>query len=431
MVDDRWGRPAVTVGSSCRRRSGALSAVDGDTIAIAAGTARRTAVPLVVVLASGGTDVDGGVDALVGWGRAARALVDCSGIVPIVVAVTGPAVSGSALLLGLADLVVMTADAHAFVSGPGMVAQMTGARLTPAELGGAGVHGRTTGVAARVVASAADLDDEVAELLAHLPASTDEAPPRWVSEDPTDRPTTAAAGLLPTGATASYDVRGVIADVIDDGAFLELRAPWAPNLVTALAAVDGRPVGIVANQPRSLAGTLDIACSHKGARFVSFCDAFNLPLVTLVDTPGFYPGKDMEWRGMIRHGAQLAFAYARATVPRVSVTLRKSYGGAYIVMDAKTTGCDLNLAWPTAEIAVMGASGAVGILHRRADPAERPALVAAYEQEYLNPWVAADRGYLDTVIDPADTRRELAAALDLLATNRERLVPRHHDNLPL
>jgi len=237
--------------------------------------------------------------------------------------------------------------------------------------------------------------------------------------------------MLPAGATASYDVRGVIGDVVDDGAFLELREQWAPNLVTGLATVDGRPVGLVANQPQALAGTLDIACSHKGARFVSFCDAFNLPLVTLVDTPGFYPGKDMEWRGMIRHGAQLAFAYARATVPRVSLTLRKSYGGAYIVMDSKTMGCDLNLAWPTAEIAVMGAEGAVGILHRRADPADRPDLVADYEERYLNPWVAAERGVIDLVIDPADTRRELAAALDLLATKRERLAPRRHDNLPL
>ncbi|HYF45412.1 MAG TPA: carboxyl transferase domain-containing protein, partial [Acidimicrobiales bacterium] len=229
----------------------------------------------------------------------------------------------------------------------------------------------------------------------------------------------------------SYDARDLVRCLVDDGELLELREAWAPNLVTALASLGGRPVGVVANQPRAIAGTLDIAASQKGARFVAFCDAFNLPVLTLVDTPGFYPGKDLEWRGMIRHGAQLAFAYARATVPRVGLTLRKSYGGAFIVMDSKTMGCDLHLAWPTAEIAVMGAEGAVGILHRRADETERASRVEAYEEAYLNPWVAAERGYIDAVIAPEDTRRELAAALELLSTKREQLRPRRHDNLPL
>jgi acetyl-CoA carboxylase carboxyltransferase component len=195
--------------------------------------------------------------------------------------------------------------------------------------------------------------------------------------------------------------------------------------------VDGRPVGIVANQPVAVAGTLDIAASQKGARFVAFCDAMNLPLVTLIDTPGFYPGKDLEWRGMIRHGAQLAFAYARATTPRVAVVLRKAYGGAYIVMDCRAMGSDLYLAWPSAEIAVMGARGAVEILHRGEPPDRRAELEAAYEERFLNPYVAADRGLVDAVIEPADTRRELAAALAMLATKRERLVRRSHDNTPL
>jgi acetyl-CoA carboxylase carboxyltransferase component len=195
--------------------------------------------------------------------------------------------------------------------------------------------------------------------------------------------------------------------------------------------VGGRPIGIVANQPQTLAGTLDIAASQKGARFVAFCDAFNLPIVTLVDTPGFSPGKDLEWRGMIRHGAQLAFAYARATVPRISLTLRKSYGGAYIVMDSKTMGNDLALAWPTAEIAVMGAKGAVEILHRGASADERAALEADYEERLLNPYRAAERGLLDAVIDPAESRQEIDAALEVLATKRERLMPRPHDNTPL
>ena len=426
-VDDTLGRPAMVVRSVSDRRAGALGQSDGHTIADAARAARQSGLPLVLVLASSGADVYEGIDSLVGWGRAAREVTECSGVVPVLAALVGPAVSGPALLLGLADHVVMTADAYAYVSGPMMVRQMTGNVISTAGLGGAGTHQRSTGVAARVVATAADVERELDELLAHLPDSVDDEPPRWSCDDPVDRPTPEAGELLPAGATASYDVRAVVRSVVDDGAFFELREHFAPNLVTGFATVDGRPVGVVANQPQQLAGTLDIACSHKGARFVSFCDAFNLPLVTVVDTPGFYPGKDMEWRGMIRHGAQLAFAYARATVPRVGLTLRKSYGGAFIVMDSKTMGCDLHLAWPTAEIAVMGAEGAVGILHRRADETERASRVEAYEEAYLNPWVAAERGYIDAVIAPEDTRRELAAALELLSTKREQLRPRRHD----
>ena len=410
--------------------AGPSSAADGDTIALAARTARQSGVPLVLVLASSGADVIDGVDALVGWGRAAKELVACSGIVPILAALVGPAVSGPALLLGVADIVVMTPSSYAYVSGPRMVRQMTGAMISSEELGGVGAHQRSTGVAARVVPME-EVDDALADLLAYLPDSNDDEPPRWPTSDPVDRATPDAGAILPAESTAGYDVRSVIRSIVDDDEFLELRELYAPNLVTGFATVDGRPVGIVANQPQQLAGTLDITCSHKGARFVSFCDAFNLPLVTLVDTSGFYPGKDMEWRGMIRHGAQLAFAYARATVPRVGLTLRKSYGGAFIVMDSKSMGCDLHLAWPTAEIAVMGAEGAVGILHRRTATAERPALVVDYEEQYLNPWIAAERGYIDAVIDPADTRRELCAALEVLSTKRELLAPRRHDNLPL
>jgi acetyl-CoA carboxylase carboxyltransferase component len=219
--------------------------------------------------------------------------------------------------------------------------------------------------------------------------------------------------------------------LVDDGDLLELKAGWAPNLVTAFAAIDGRPVGIVANQPQALAGTLDISASQKGGRFVAMCDAFNLPLVTLVDTSGFYPGKDLEWRGMIRYGAQMAFAYARATVPRVNVTLRKSYGGAYIVMDSKYMGNDLAFAWPSAEIAVMGAKGAVEILHRRLDLDERAVKEREYEERLLNPYIAASRGSVDAVIDPGETRKILADALTLLASKRERLPRRRHDNTPL
>ncbi|MSY13114.1 MAG: methylmalonyl-CoA carboxyltransferase, partial [Actinobacteria bacterium] len=240
-----------------------------------------------------------------------------------------------------------------------------------------------------------------------------------------------AGALIPPTSTGSYDVRKVIEALADDGEYMELRARWAANVVTAFATVDGRPVGIVANQPVALAGTLDIPASQKAARFVTFCDAFNLPIITLVDTPGFYPGKDLEWRGMIRHGAQLVFAYGRATVPRICVILRKSYGGAYIVMDSKKMGNDLCLAWPWAELAVMGAGQAAAILQRRATPEEKAEFERDYAERLLNPYVAAERGFVDAVINPAETRSIIANALTVLQDKRERLQSRKHDNTPL
>jgi len=249
--------------------------------------------------------------------------------------------------------------------------------------------------------------------------------------DSDERSTPEAGELIPESSTGSYDVRSVIEALVDDGYQLEMRPRWATNVVTSLASIAGYPVGIVANQPMSLAGTLDIPASQKAARFVNFCDAFNLPIVTLVDTPGFYPGKDLEWRGMIRHGAQLVFAYGRATVPRICVIMRKSYGGAYIVMDSKKMGNDLCLAWPWAELAVMGAGQAAAILQRRATPEERAAFEEDYSERLLNPYIAAERGYVDAVVTPEDTRRELCAALHMLRDKRERLVSRKHDNTPL
>jgi acetyl-CoA carboxylase carboxyltransferase component len=425
-------RPAVVCAVDPSHRRGALSAEDGATIAHAADSARHQRIPLVLQIASGGADVHGGIAALHGWGVAAKAIVGCSGVVPLIFAVTGPAVSGPALLLGLADHVVMTADAYAFVSGPHMVQAFTGVPVTTAGLGGPGPHARMTGVVSLLVHDETEAWAAIAELVSLLPAHADELPPRFTNGDPVDRAVPEAEAIIPASAMGSYDVRDVARSIVDDGELLELRASWAANLVTMLATVDGRTVGIVANQPMTIAGTLDIAASQKGARFVDFCDAFNIPLLTLVDTPGFSPGKDLEWRGMIRHGAQLAFAYARATVPRISITLRKSYGGAYIVMDSKRMGCDLALAWPSAEIAVMGARGAVEILHRRVDdPAARAALEREYENRLLNPYLAAERGLIDAVIGPADSRRSVAEALELLAAKREPVVRRGHDNMPL
>ena len=419
----------VSVDEGVRR--GALAAADSDTVVRAAAMALAQRLPLVVVLASSGADILEGVASLDGWGRAAKALADCSGIVPVVVVTYGLAVSGPALLLGMADAVVMTDEAVAYVSGPAAVREWTGQQLEPSSLGGQRVHARASGVAALTARDGAAAMEVVASLLDYLPDHTDSVGQVWAVDDPWDRPTPDLAELLPASDTGSYDVRRVVSSVADEGEYLELRAAWAPQLVTALCRIDGRPVGVVANQPQSMAGTLDIAASQKGARFVAFCDSFNIPLLTLVDTPGFMPGKDLEWRGMIRHGAQLVFAYAEATVPRVCLILRKAYGGAYIVMDSKGMGNDMCLAWPSAQVAVMGAQGAVQILHRREDAETQARLQVEYEDRYLNPYVAAERGFVDKVIDPADTRKAVVAALRMLSSKRERLISRKHGNGPL
>ena len=332
-----------------------------------------------------------GVAALHGWGTAARVLSKCSGVIPVIAAVTGPAVSGTALLIGLADIVVMTETAYAFVSGPIPVRQMTGVQISQQELGGSDVHHRETGVAS-IIVSDNEVLQTIAEILQFFPNYNGLEAPKIATNDLDDRLTPEASDVLPETPSGSYDVREIIQHIADDNYFVELRSGWATNLVTGLASFGGRSVGVIANQPISIAGTLDIPASQKGARFVAMCDAFNLPLITLVDTPGFYPGKDLEWRGMIRHGAQLAFAYARATVPRIAIVLRKSYGGAFIVMDSKTIGNDAYLAWPTAEIAVMGATQAAQILRRGASDAEIEEYVAEYDSTYLNPYIGAERG---------------------------------------
>ncbi len=425
------GRRVVEIDAKGEVRSGSLSPEDGRTIAAGAALALEQRIPVIIRLASSGADITEGVAALDGWGTAARQLTKCSGLIPIVMIVSGATVSGPALMLGLADVVIMTADAYAFVSGPTMVTEFTGVPIDNAELGGATVHERSSGVAAFVAADQEEADDIAADVLSYFPDHADDGAPLTPCTDPTDRPTPEAYEILPESTNGSYDVRDLIEVLVDDASYIEPHGEWAGNLVTAISRIGGRPVGIVANQPQTVAGTLDIEASRKGAAFVSMCDSFNLPLVTLVDTSGFYPGKDLEWRGMIRYGAQMAFAYARATIPRVNLTTRKSYGGAYIVMDSKEMGNDIALAWPTAEIAVMGAKGAVEILHRREDPERREELEQAYEERLLNPYIAAERGAIDAVIEPADTRREIHAALEMLSSKRERIPRRRHDNSPL
>ncbi|MGZ8762077.1 MAG: acyl-CoA carboxylase subunit beta [Acidimicrobiia bacterium] len=426
---------------------GAINSASGAVTERAARIAGELGLPLVIVVDSSGVDVTEGVSALHAWGMFARVLTGLSGVVPIIMGVTGACVSGPALLLGLADHVVMTSEAFAYVSAPDQVRAFTAESTDAMSLGGAAVHATTSGLATLVVEDD-DLLQTLAALLEYLPDHHLDDPPLAPCPDPVDRSTSRAESIVPIEATRSYNVVDVIDDVVDADSFLELHPHHAPNLVVGYARLGGRPVGVVANQPRARAGTLDIAASCKGARFVQSCDAFNLPLVTFVDTPGYEPGRDLEWRGIIRYGAQLVHAYAAATVPRLGVVLRKAYGGAYIVMDSRGIGNDWCAAWPGAQIAVMGASGAVQILHgrelslaeagqasdangRTGSAQRRQELESEYETAFLNPQVAESRGYVDEVIDPVDTRRLLAGALARFSTKRDHQSPRRHANPPL
>jgi acetyl-CoA carboxylase carboxyltransferase component len=434
------GRPVSTFRLDGGLHRGAIGPPEGDVVARAVQMAIELQIPVVGVIATSGADVVEGVAALHAWGGIARALTSASGVVPTVLVVVGPAVSGPALLLGIVDVVIMTVDAFAYVSTPDTVTAFTGVPISRDALGGAPTHDRRSGVASMVAEDETRAMEMARAVLEYLPSNHLETPPHLPTGDPVDRPSDQAARAVPDRPNAAYDVRIVISDVLDAESFLELRPNHASNLVTALGRLNGHVVGVIANQPAVRAGTIDVEASEKGARFVQWCDAFNIPLVTVVDTPGFEPGRDLEWRGMIRHGAELVHAYAAASVPRLSIVIRKAYGGAYIVMDSKTLGSDWCAAWPASEIAVLGARGAVEILHRRRlaaieDAEERAGALAALEAEYagelLNPYRAAERGLVDTIIAPAETRHSLARALDQLETKREYTAFRRHANSPL
>jgi acetyl-CoA carboxylase carboxyltransferase component len=433
------GRPVAFFRLEGGKHRGAIGPPEGLVLERIVSRAVQLGLPLVGVLSTSGADIHEGVASLHAWGRVARAVAQASGVVPVVFAVIGPCTSGPALLLGVADHVVMTPDAFAYVSGPEAVAEFTGVSIDRLTLGGGAVHDRRTGVASLVAADEDDALLAVADLLSYLPSHHLEDPPAEATHDPLDRPCREAAAAVPDAGRSSYDVRTVVGDVLDAGTFLEVRARYAPNMVTGYGRLGGRVVAVIANQPQARAGTLDIEASRKAARFVQCSDAFNVPILTFVDTPGFEPGKDLEWRGMIRHGAELVHAYAAATVPRVCVVLRKAYGGAYIVMDSKELGNDASFAWPTAEIAVMGAKGAVQVLNGKrlaALPTDgeretmRAGLEADYEARFCTPAMAAERGLVDDVIDPLDTRRVLGGALAGLATKRERATSRKHTISP-
>ncbi|WP_407924346.1 acyl-CoA carboxylase subunit beta [Actinokineospora pegani] len=398
----------------------------------------ETGAPVIALNDSGGARIQEGVMALDGYGGIFRRQVAASGVIPQISVVLGPCAGGAAYSPALADFTFMVrGTAQLYLTGPDVVRAVTGEQVSHAELGGAEVHSARSGLASFVAEDEESCLADVRYLVSLLPDNNlDPAPVYPAGGAGADR-RPALAEIVPAEPNKPYDMREVIAEVVDDGEFLEVHEHWAPNVLCALARVDGQSVGVVGNQPLVLAGVLDTAASQKAARFVRFCDAFGIPLVTLVDVPGFLPGTEQEHTGAIRHGAKLLYAYCEASVPRVQVILRKAYGGAYIVMDSRSIGCDLSLAWPTNEIAVMGAEGAVNVIHRRelaaaADPDRlRARLVAEYSAELAHPYFAAERGLVDDVIDPVDTRGAIARGLELLRRKRRSAPQRKHGNVPL
>ncbi|MHB8334725.1 MAG: acyl-CoA carboxylase subunit beta [Acidimicrobiales bacterium] len=417
---------------------GALGETHGAKIHKIMDLATSMGLPMIGLNDGAGARIQEGVAALNAYGGIFRRNAAASGVIPQVSVILGPCAGGAVYSPALTDFIFMVKDtSHMFITGPDVVRTVTGEVVTLEELGGAQTHATKSGVANFVMPDEKSVLDEVRYLLSFLPSNNMEEPPRIMSGDPADRSCDSLRELLPMSSNQPYDMKKVIAAVVDDGDYLEVHANYAQQVTCGFARVDGHTVGIVGNQPAVLAGVLDIASSEKAARFVRTCDAFNVPIITFVDVPGFMPGVDQEYGGIIRHGAKLLYAFCEATVPRISVITRKAYGGAYVVMNSKSIGADLVFAWPTAELAVMGSSGAVEIVHRRdlleaADPgARRTELIDEYEERYATPYIAAERGFVDDVIDPADTRRVLARSLDLLRSKREELPKRKHGNVPL
>ena len=423
---------------------GSLSQVNGEKIVKVQEFALRNGCPVIGINDGGGARIQEGVASLAMFADIFRNNVAASGVVPQISLIMGPCAGGAAYSPALTDFVVMVdKTSHMFITGPDVIKTVTGEEVDMETLGGARQHNATTGTSAYLAADESDAIEFVRELLEFLPSNNlAEAPPLEFDEELeiTDDDLSLDE-LIPDSANQPYDMRTVIEHVVDDGNFLEMQSLYAPNVIIGYGRVEGHTVGIVANQPMQFAGTLDINASEKAARFVRHCDAFNVPILTLVDVPGFLPGKDQEFNGIIRHGAKLLYAYAEATVPKLTVITRKAYGGAYIVMGSKKLGADLNLAWPTAQIGVMGAQGAVNILYRRdlaavaADggdvEARRQEIISQYEEELLNPYQAAELGYLDAVIAPSETRLQVVRGLRALRDKRATMPHKKHGNIPL
>ncbi|MGW4754205.1 acyl-CoA carboxylase subunit beta [Streptomyces chartreusis] len=431
------GRTVFVHAHDFRVFGGALGEAHAQKIHKLMDMALAAGAPLVSLNDGAGARIQEGVTALAGYGGIFLRNTRASGVIPQISVMLGPCAGGAAYSPALTDFVFMVRDtSQVFVTGPDVVKAVTGEEIGHDGLGGADVHAGTSGVCHFVYDDEEACLEEVRYLLSLLPANNREQPPRVPSTDPPDRAGTALLDLVPADGNRAYDMRAVIGELVDDGEFFEVHEHWATNVVVGLARLDGHVVGVVGNQPARLAGVLDTRASEKAARFVQMCDAFSIPLVTLVDVPGFLPGVAQEHGGIVRHGAKLLYAYCNATVPRVSVVLRKAYGGAYIVMDSQSIGSDVTYAWPTNEIAVMGAEAAADVIFRRRiaeadDPqAVRASLVKEYAAELIHPYYAAERGLVDDVIDPAETRGTLVRTLDMLRSKHADLPYRKHGNPP-
>jgi len=420
---------------------GSLSEMQAKKICKVMDQAMKMGAPLIGINDSGGARIQEGINALAGYAEIFQRNILASGVIPQISAIFGPCAGGAVYSPALTDFIIMTeGTSYMFLTGPKVVKTVTGEDVTQEQLGGASVHTSKSGVAQFAVQTEEDGMKLIRKLLSFLPQNNLEDPPLFPNDDPIDRLEDSLNEIIPDNPNKPYDMYEVIGAIIDKGEFLEVHADYAKNIIVGFARFNGQTVGIVANQPKYLAGVLDINASRKGARFVRFCDAFNIPIVSLVDVPGFLPGTGQEYGGVISHGAKLLYAYGEATVPKITVTLRKSYGGAHIVMSCKQLRGDINYAWPSAEIAVMGAEGAIEVLYSKEiaaekDPEKQAAIIEEKKNEYnklfANPYNAARYGYIDDIIEPRNTRFRIIRALQQLQTKKLVNPPKKHDNLPL
>jgi propionyl-CoA carboxylase beta chain len=434
------GRPIALYSQDFTVFGGSLGEVHAEKIVKIADFALKSGIPLIGINDSGGARIQEGVASLNGYGKIFRLNTRSSGVIPQISLILGPCAGGSAYSPALTDFTVMVKEtSNMFITGPDVIKTVTGEDVGMEELGGAFTHNTKSGNAHYMADSEADAIDYVKALLSYLPSNNMDGSPVLPATETLEKKAsdTALNTLIPDSPNQPYDMKVLIQALVDEGEFLEVHSLYAQNIVVGFARIEGQSVGIIANQPSQLAGTLDINSSEKAARFLRFCDAFNIPILTLVDVPGFMPGTEQEWNGIIRRGAKLLYAYAEASVPLVTLITRKAYGGAFIVMGSKYLGSDINFAWPSAEIAVMGAQGAVNILHRKEIAeatdveATRKELVDDYTEKFSNPYLAAERGTIDSVIEPEESRQYITKAFRTLKTKRDILPARKHGNIPL
>jgi propionyl-CoA carboxylase beta chain len=432
------GRKVFVFGQDFTVFGGSLGEVVAEKICKIMDLALETGAPVIGLNDSGGARIQEGAASLAGYGYIFDRNVRSSGVIPQISAIMGPCAGGAVYSPAMTDFTFMVSNtSHMFITGPEVIKAVTGEEVSQEELGGAMTHASKSGVAHFVAADDADCLEQIRYLLSFIPSNNFESPPYFPPTDDGMRSCDELLDIIPDSANKPYDMHQVIASVFDDGEFFEVHQYWAQNILCGFARLAGHSVGVVANQPQVLAGTLDITSSTKAARFVRFCDAFNIPLVTFVDVPGFLPGTEQEYGGIIRHGSKLLYAFSEATVPRMTVITRKAYGGAYLVMNSKHIRADISFAWPSAEIAVMGAEGAVNVIHRKhiadaEDPgAKRRELIEDYMERFSTPYIAAERGYVDDVIEPQDTRKRLVQSLEMLRSKRESIPQRKHGNITL